>query len=86
MVERDAVHDGSAPIVATEDDGRDADGFGEGRHVVAGRFVGEGAEFLGGGGAGVSLHVWSDDAEVQGLEGGDLIAPAEGHVGPLERG
>ena len=33
-------------------------------------------------GAAVAEHVWADDAVVLGEEEGDLIAPAEGEVGP----
>lgn len=85
IVERDAIDDGSAPIMTSEDNRRGADDLGERSHVVRGRFVRVGAEVLGRGGASIALHVQGDDAEVEGLEGGDLVTPAKGHVWPLER-
>lgn len=55
----------------------------EGDTVRGDGFGGVGGEGLGGGGAAVAWEVGDDDPEVEMVhQVGDLIAPAEGEVGP----
>lgn len=81
MVVCGAPGDLAAPVVAEEDDVRGGEVGGEEGEVVGGALDGVCGEVGWGRGLAVADHVGGDDAEVEGEERGDLVAPAEGEVG-----
>src|SRR5579871_295752 len=82
MPERNAVDYGSAPVMPKQYDSWRIKVFGKQIYVIGGAL--ECVEFEGAGRCRsvVAHHVWDDDTEVEGKQERDLVAPAEGKVGP----
>ena len=77
-----AVDDGSSPVMASQHDLRSIELGSESSNVVGCALVGIVFDFFWSIGTAVAHHVWYDNAEAEGDEERNLIAPSKTEIGP----